>query len=236
MNSLRILAIVPAYNEAEIIANTVKEIQDKAPGVDVLVVNDGSSDCTMDVLRDMEINCLNLRRNLGIGGAVQSGYIYAKENEYDYTVQIDGDGQHDPSYILPIIKMMEEEGQEYVIGSRFIEKRGFQSSKARRVGIRFLSMLIRMISGADIKDVTSGYRVANRRFIDIFAKDYADDYPEPDAILTVASHHGIMAEYPVVMKERLRGISSIGPGEAVYYMTKVSLSILMHRLMRSGGR
>ena len=100
MNSLRILAIVPAYNEAESIANTVKEIQDKAPGVDVLVVNDGSSDCTMDVLRDMEINCLNLRRNLGIGGAVQSGYIYAKENGYDYTVQIDGDGQVSRMLIL----------------------------------------------------------------------------------------------------------------------------------------
>ncbi len=236
MNSLRILAIVPAYNEAEIIAHTVKEIQDKAPGVDVLVVNDGSSDSTMDVLEEMEVNCLNLRTNLGIGGAVQSGYIYAKENGYDYTVQIDGDGQHDPAYILPIIEMMEAEGQEYVIGSRFIEKRGFQSSRTRRVGIRFLSMLIRVISGADIKDVTSGYRVTSSRLIDIFAKDYSDDYPEPDAILTAASHHGRIAEYPVVMKERLTGVSSIGPGKAVYYMTKVSLSILMHRLMRSGRR
>lgn len=231
---MRVLVIVPAYNESEIIANTVKTIQEKAQGVDILVVNDGSKDQTLQVLKDCGVNHLNLRTNLGIGGAVQNGYIYAKENGYDYAVQIDGDGQHDPAYILPIIAQMQKDGVEVAIGSRFVEKEGFQSSTMRRFGIRFLSRLIHLCSGASVKDVTSGYRIVNRRFIELFARDYSDDYPEPDAIMAVALHDGKIAEYPVIMNERTTGTSSISPGKSIYYMIKVSLSILMYKLMRRG--
>ena len=230
--TLKILVIVPAYNESEIIADTVKNIREKAPETDILVVNDGSVDDTLQILQNCGVNHLNLRTNLGIGGAVQSGYVYARENNYDYAVQIDGDGQHDPAFIMPMIRWMEKEKIDVGIGSRFIEGEGFQSSSMRRFGIRFLSRLIRMTCGADIKDVTSGFRIVNKRFIDLFAKDYSDDYPEPDAILTVAFNHGKIAEYPVVMRERTTGESSISPQKSVYYMTKVSLSILMYRLLR----
>ena len=229
MNSLRILAIVPAYNEAESIANTVKEIQDKAPGVDVLVVNDGSSDCTMDVLRDMGINCLNLRRNLGIGGAVQSGYIYAKENGYDYTVQIDGDGQHDPAFLKTMADHLENHHCDMVIGSRFIRKEGFQSSRARRMGIQWFSWLIRMMTGVTITDPTSGLRMVGRRGMELFSKDYPRDYPEPETIVTLLNRNLKIEEIPVVMRERQGGTSSINLKKSVYYMVKVSLAILFER-------
>ena len=230
--TVKILVIVPAYNESAIIAQTVNMIRDSIPQADILVVNDGSADNTLQVLRDCGVNYLNLRTNLGIGGAVQSGYQYARENNYDYAVQIDGDGQHDPAYIQGIINRMEAEGVDVGIGSRFIDHRGFQSSSMRRAGIRFLSSLIHLTSGARIKDVTSGYRVVNRKYIEEYAKDYADDYPEPDAIMTVAFRHGKIAEYPVEMRGRTTGVSSISPRKSVYYMVKVSLSILMYRLMR----
>ena len=233
---MKLLVIVPAYNEAEIIEDTIDRIRKTIPEADVLVVNDGSTDDTNLVLKNNGADHLNLRINLGIGGAVQSGYKFAMENSYDYAVQIDGDGQHDPVYIRPMISQMKSENADMAVGSRFIEKQGFQSSRARRFGIRFLSWLIYITGGSRVKDVTSGYRIVNRKFIEHFAKDYSDDFPEPDAVLAVLLNGGRVIEYPVIMNERTTGTSSITFRKSVYYMIKVSLSIIMFRLMNRNRR
>ena len=226
---MKILVIVPAYNEAAIIASTVEDIRVKAPGTDILVVNDGSRDSTEQKLLECGADHLQHCINLGIGGAVQSGYKYACLHGYDYTVQIDGDGQHDPAYILPMIEWMEKEKIDVGIGSRFLEREGFQSSRMRRTGIRLLSWLIHLVCGADVKDVTSGYRVVNRRFSRLFAAEYSDDYPESDSIPAVVLRGGRVAEYPVVMRERTTGHSSIGMGRSLYFIIKVGISILLCR-------
>ena len=226
---MKILVIIPAFNESAIIAKTVSEVREKAPKADVLVVNDGSTDETLAILQREGIEHLNLRSNLGIGGAVQSGYIYARENGYDYAIQIDGDGQHDPAYIMSIIEQMQKDGADIGIGSRFIDGKGFQSSGLRRFGIRFLSQLIHLTCGTRVLDVTSGFRVANRRMIELYARDYSDDYPEPEAIVAATAHDAKISEYPVVMRERKTGTSSISAFKSVYYMIKVSLAIIMYK-------
>lgn len=226
---MKILVIIPAFNESAIIAKTVSEVREKAPKADVLVVNDGSTDETLAILQHEGIEHLNLRSNLGIGGAVQSGYIYARENGYDYAIQIDGDGQHDPAYIMSIIEQMQKDGADIGIGSRFIDGKGFQSSGLRRFGIRFLSRLIHITCGTRVLDVTSGFRVANRRMIELYARDYSDDYPEPEAIVAATAHDAKISEYPVVMRERKTGTSSISAFKSVYYMIKVSLAIIMYK-------
>ena len=226
---MKILVIIPAFNESAIIAKTVSEVREKAPKADVLVVNDGSTDETLAILQREGIEHLNLRSNLGIGGAVQSGYIYARENGYDYAIQIDGDGQHDPAYIMSIIEQMQKDGADIGIGSRFIDGKGFQSSGLRRFGIRFLSQLIHLTCGTRVLDVTSGFRVANRRMIELYARDYSDDYPEPEAVVAATAHDAKISEYPVVMRERKTGTSSISAFKSVYYMIKVSLAIIMYK-------
>ena len=226
---MKILVIIPAFNESAIIAKTVSEVREKAPKADVLVVNDGSTDETLAILQREGIEHLNLRSNLGIGGAVQSGYIYARENGYDYAIQIDGDGQHDPAYIMSIIEQMQKDGADIGIGSRFIDGKGFQSSGLRRFGIRFLSQLIHLTCGTRVLDVTSGFRVANRRMIELYARDYSDDYPEPEAIVAATAHGAKISEYPVLMRERKTGTSSISAFKSVYYMIKVSLAIIMYK-------
>ena len=166
--------------------------------------------------------------NLGIGGAVQSGYKYAERAGYEDAVQIDGDGQHDPAYIMEMIAWMQDNGIDMGIGSRFLEYQGFQSSLMRRAGIRFLSGLVYLSCGVHIHDVTSGFRIVNRRFIRLFAVDYSDDFPETDSIPRVVRCGGKVAEYPVVMRERMTGKSSIDLGKSMYYMVKVSLAVLMN--------
>ena len=224
----KILVIVPAYNEAGAIADTIGEIRQKAPGADILVINDGSEDGTAQVLERNGQAHLDHCLNLGIGGAVQSGYKYADRAGYDYAVQIDGDGQHDPAYILPMIAWMQETGIDMGIGSRFLEHRGFQSSLMRRAGIRFLSGLVFLSCGARIHDATSGFRIVNRRFIRLFARNYSDDFPETDSIPRVVRCGGRVAEYPVEMRERMTGQSSIDMGKTLYFMVKVSLAVLMN--------
>lgn len=230
----RILVIIPAYNEAAAIENTVRAVREKAPGCDLMVINDGSTDETLHILQRGEIEHLNLRCNLGIGGCVQSGFLYACENGYDYAVQIDGDGQHDPAYILQIIEQMERDGVDLGIGSRYVTKEGFQSSAARRAGITFLSKLIYLTCRARVKDVTSGYRVSSKKLIAYFANHYSDDYPEPDAIVMAVSNGFKVGEYPVIMHERTTGVSSIGAFKSIYYMIKVSLSIIMCKSVLKG--
>lgn len=224
------LIIIPAYNEAGNIENVVNNLITNYPQYDYVIINDGSRDNTEKICLQNHYEVLNLPINLGIGGAVQTGYCYARDNDYDMAVQIDGDGQHDVAFLEGMIRLIEDGQADVVIGSRFVEKEGFQSSKLRRTGISFLSGLARILTGVKVKDITSGYRLVNRRFIRIFAQDYPSDYPEPEAVVIAAVHGGRIAEYPVVMRERENGESSITFKRSVYYMIKVTLAMLIRRL------
>ena len=226
----KVLLIIPAYNEEESLRSLIEEIKAACPEVDYLVVNDCSSDDTERLLEELGANYISLPCNMGIGGAVQSGYRYAAQNGYDIAIQIDGDGQHDVRFVKDMVKLIEDKQADVVIGSRFIDKEGFQSSQARRIGIRILSMLIRLMCGAKVKDVTSGFRAVNRRFIELFAENYPDDYPEPEVIVTAKLYGAVIKELPVVMRERTTGKSSINLKRSIYYMIKVSLAIIICRI------
>lgn len=226
----KVLLIIPAYNEEKNIERVVDNIIQNYPQYDYIVINDGSGDATRDVCRARGYQYLNLSINLGIGGAVQTGYKYAKDKGYEIAVQIDGDGQHDIAYLEKMLPMLENKEADIVIGSRFINKEGFQSSVARRVGIKLLSWLIFICTGNKIKDVTSGFRAVNKRFIDIYASYYPIDYPEPEAIVAAVMNRGKIMECPVVMREREEGQSSISFVKSVYYMIKVSLAIIICRI------
>lgn len=227
---MKILVIIPAYNEAESITNVIAKLKQDMPQADYVVVNDCSKDSTMDKLREAEASYLNLPINLGIGGGVQTGYKYALLNGYDIAVQIDGDGQHDTQYLQAVIQPIIAGEKDIVIGSRFLKKEGFQSSGLRRVGITFLSALIRLCSGVKIYDVTSGFRAVSREYIKIYATDYPVDYPEPEAIVMAALAGARVGEVPVIMKERQGGESSISAFKSVYYMIKVSLAVILCRI------
>lgn len=227
---MRTLVIIPAYNEEESIGATVREVREKAPWADILVVNDCSTDSTEELLVELKVRHLKLPVNLGIGGAVQAGYRYALLNDYDIAVQLDGDGQHDPSYLAALVAPIEKKEADQVTGSRFIAREGFLSSGLRRFGIGFLNGLIRILAGVKVTDATSGFRAVSRRLIGLYAEEYPIDYPEPEAIVMASVHGARIREIPVVMRERSGGQSSIRPLHTVYYMIKVSLSILLRRL------
>ena len=227
---LSVLVIIPAYNEELNIYNTVLDLKKKCPNYDYVIINDCSKDNTLKVLKDNCFSYINLPTNLGIGGAVQCGYMYAAENGYDIAIQMDGDGQHDPKYYPEAVKLIEDDEADIVIGSRFITNEGFQTSFMRRFGIRFLSGLINLMCHEKVKDVTSGYRVVNRKYLELFAKEYAQDYPEPEAIIAAKLKNARIREIPVVMREREKGESSISPLKSIVYMIKVSLAIIFSRM------
>lgn len=226
----RVLVIIPAYNEAENIVQVVKHMMEDAPQYDYLVINDGSTDDTLELCRRENFHYLDLSINMGIGGAVQAGYVYARKNDYDIAVQMDGDGQHDVAYLEKLLKPIIADEADVVIGSRFLEKEGFQTSVSRRTGINILSALIWITTGKRIKDVTSGYRAVNRMFIEIYSRDYPTDYPEPEAIVSAIMHLGRVQEVPVQMRAREGGVSSITFKKSIYYMIKVTLAILLCRI------
>lgn len=224
------LIIIPAFNEAENLPKVISSIEELQQDFDYVVINDGSTDNTRDLCEKDNLTVVNLPINSGIGVAVQTGYKYALYNDYDIAIQIDGDGQHDVSYLKEIIEPLEKDEADVVIGSRFIERQGFQSSGTRRMGIKLLSFFICICTGVRVKDVTSGFRAVNKRFIQVFAEDYSKDYPEPEAIVTAKMYGGRIIEMPVVMKEREAGRSSITLWKSVYYMIKVTLAIFVKRL------
>lgn len=226
------LIIIPAYNEQESIKKTVEDIMEKAPHFDYIVINDCSTDKTKEICETEEFNVIHLPVNLGIGGAVQTGYLYAARNGYDIAVQVDGDGQHDPQFLSKMADYMEEEHADMVIGSRFIDKEGFQSSGARRVGIKYFTMLIKLLTGTKITDPTSGLRMVNREIIEFFAEEYPKDYPEPESVVAILRRKKKVLEIPVIMRERSGGVSSISMKKSVYYMIKVSLAILIERIRK----
>ena len=226
------LVIIPAYNECGSILKAVRDIREHAPGFDYVVINDCSTDETLDICRKYGLNHVNLSVNLGIGGAVQTGYLYAYKNGYDFAVQFDGDGQHDAKFLHEMRDYMVEHKLNMLIGSRFIEKEGFQSSGIRRFGIRYFSALIKFLTKAKITDPTSGMRMVNREIIGIYADSYPKDYPEPESVVAILNMGKTVGEYPVVMRERTEGVSSISPLRSVYYMVKVTLAILVEMLRK----
>lgn len=229
---MKALIIIPAFNENACIEKTVKDIQDKAPDFDYVIINDCSTDNTKEICEKNNFHFLDLPINLGIGGAVQTGYRYAVEKGYDLAVQVDGDGQHDAAFLNIMADEMEKTGVDMLIGSRFISKEGFQSSFMRRLGIRYFTGLIKLITGKVVTDPTSGLRMVNRKVIELFAKSYPKDYPEPETAVTVLKHHYSIKEIPVIMRERQGGTSSINPKKSIYYMVKVSLAILVESLRK----
>jgi glycosyltransferase involved in cell wall biosynthesis len=226
---LRLLAIVPAYNEEGMIGRVVRDIKRQTPGFNVLVVDDGSTDKTVVQAEAEGAMVLRHPFNLGIGGAMQSGYKYALAHGYDVAVQVDGDGQHKPEYLPEMLDALQTGGKEadMVYGTRFRGDPGYKVPLGRRLGNLIFSVVLSAITRQKITDPTSGFRMVNRRGIELFARDYPHDYPEVEAALMVHKHELRMTEVPVQMRERAAGQSSIGALASVYYMVKVMLALFV---------
>lgn len=227
-NSLAI--IIPAYNEemsiSEVVNDVISVSQKNNLLSTVIVVNDCSTDKTGEIIDKLPCVSLHLPVNCGIGGAMQAGFKYAFENKFDLAVQVDGDGQHPAEGIPVLYSAMHENNLDVAIGSRFIEKTGFQSSSMRRSGIKWFRWLNKFLTGVDVKDSTSGFRMINRKALAIVSETYPDEYPEPEAIILFAKNKLKIGEIAVAMKERQGGQSSIGFFSGIYYMWKVTLGII----------
>lgn len=223
----RKVAIVPALNEEGAVAQVVQDLRREAPDYDVLVIDDGSTDTTAARAEGAGAIVLQHPFCLGIGGAVQSGYRWAYLNGYDIAVQVDGDGQHDPAQISKLEQGLAESDADLVWGSRFLENAGYEVPRSRITGIRIFSRILSAITREHVSDPTSGFRLTNRRGIELFARDYPHDFPEVEAILLVHSHDMNMREVPVRMREREHGSSSIIGYNAAYYMMRVLLAIFI---------
>lgn len=221
------LVIIPAYNEEGNIQKTVEDIRQNAPDFDYVIINDCSTDGTLQKCIELGYNVINLPVNLGIGGGVQTGYLYGFRNGYDVAVQFDGDGQHTASYLNEMADYLEKNNLDMVIGSRYIEKDGFQSTGMRQAGIRYFTWLIRLLTGKKITDPTSGMRMVNRDLMELFSKDYPKDYPEPESVTYILRKKKKVEEIPVVMNAREAGVSSISPKRAIYYMIKVTVAVVL---------
>jgi glycosyltransferase involved in cell wall biosynthesis len=223
------IAVVPAYNEAATVGNVVRALREHRPDVDVLVVDDGSTDATAGEARAAGATVARLPFNLGIGGAVQTGFTYALENGYARMVQIDGDGQHDPTELGKLEAVLDADPTvDMVCGSRFLSPDlRYPAPISRRTGIHVFAFLLSRLVGQPVSDPTSGFRLYNRRAIALFARDYPHDYPEVEAVLMLHHHRLTMTEVPVRMFERGGGRSSIRSGKSVYYMIKVLLALFV---------
>ena len=221
------LVIIPAYNEEGSIGKVIEELRTLLPQADILVVNDGSTDLTSEIAKSKGAIVLNLPFNLGIGGAMQAGYQYAYEKGYDIAIQVDADGQHDPKEIPKLLHALNEKKVDMVIGSRFLGDSEFKSSLMRRIGISIFSRVISTIAGQKITDPTSGFRAANRKAIQLFASNYPQDYPEPEAVILLHQCRLKIGEIQVGMSKRYSGESSITRIRSVYYVVKVLLAIFV---------
>jgi len=221
------LAVVPAYNEAATVGRVIDAIRHAQPALDVLVIDDGSTDQTARRAEEAGVPVLRLPFNLGIGGAVQAGFKYAQERNYDYMVQVDGDGQHDPTQIQLLFEALRSDGVDMICGSRFATRTGYVTPISRRTGIHIFAFLLSRLLRQQITDPTSGFRLYNRRAIAVFARDYPHDYPEVEAVLMLHHHRLTMREVPVRMYQRGGGVSSISSGKSAYYMIKVLLALFV---------
>jgi glycosyltransferase involved in cell wall biosynthesis len=231
----RRIAIVPAYNEEACVAAVIEEIRAFDPGFEVVVVDDGSIDRTAATAAAAGAHVLRLPFNLGIGGAMQTGYRYAWEQGYDLAVQIDGDGQHDPAQLPAILEPVLDDEADMVVGSRFADggDSEFRSSFTRRLGIRLFARTISLVIRQKVTDTTSGFRAVNRHGIALFARDYPHDYPEVESTVMAARHRLRLREVPVSMRERAAGRSSINATRSVYYMVKVLLAVFVGLFRRN---
>jgi glycosyltransferase involved in cell wall biosynthesis len=229
---VRKLAIIPAFDEEDAIGGVVAEVREFDPEIDVLVVDDASGDRTAERAERHGAVVLRLPFNLGIGGAVQAGLRYATLYDYDIAVRVDGDGQHDPAELGPLLDAVLSGRVDICVGSRFAGAAGFRSSATRRVGIRILAGTVSLVTGQRVTDTTSGFQVLNRRAIELFAEDYPHDYPEVEAAVMVHKHRLRLEELPVRMRERTAGRSSIRGLRTLYYMAKVMLAVLIGSLRR----
>ncbi|MGI9952111.1 glycosyltransferase family 2 protein [Moorellaceae bacterium AZ2] len=223
----RTLVIIPAYNEAGTIRRVIRSIREWA-NVDILVVNDGSQDNTRAEARAEGVRVIDLPYNLGIGGAMQTGYLYAYLNDYDFAVQVDADGQHDPMYINSLLLPLKAGEADMVIGSRYKQKTGYRGPLARRMGSLFFTGLLKLLTGQTIYDSTSGFRAINKRVIKYFAYHYPQDYPEVEVITRLSRNGFRIKEIAVEMYPRECGKSSITVLKSIYYMIKVSLAVIIN--------
>ncbi|BCJ86414.1 glycosyltransferase family 2 protein [Effusibacillus dendaii] len=230
------LIIIPAYNEEKSIAQVIRSILRYTPDADIVVVNDGSTDNTAQVAGQAGAIVLNLPFNVGIGGGMQTGYLYAHEKGYRYAVQIDADGQHDPADLPRLLQHAKNGEADMILGSRYIAKTSYKSSAMRRVGMIFFSKLVFLLTGQEVKDTTSGYRVVNKNLIDLFSRSYPTDYPEVEVIVFLKRHGYSLLEVPTEMHQRQAGVSSITPFKSVYYIVKVALALIMNVLRHRKAR
>ncbi len=225
----RILVIIPAYNEERSLPKVIAGIR-KFPGIDIVVINDGSKDDTSAAARNAGVNVIDLPFNLGIGGAVQTGYLFAFKNGYDVAVQVDADGQHNPGDLLKITGPVIDGAADMVVGSRYIESTGYKTPLARKLGMLIFSAVVSFINGQPLHDTTSGYRAVSKRVIQFFVDNYPTDYPEVEALVLLKRNGFTIQEVPVTMAHRVHGESSITPVKSVYYMIKVLLALFMNLL------
>jgi len=226
----RLVVMIPAYNEEESLARVIANVRGAIPFADIVVINDGSHDKTKFVGRESGAHVVNLPFNLGIGSAMQTGFLFARDNGYDFAIQVDGDGQHDPREIEVILTPVIHGEADVIAGARYIEDRGYITPLPRRVGIIILSSIISLAVRRRVTDPTSGFRASNRRAIEYCARDYPYDYPEPESVVQFFKAGLKMREVPVTMNPRYGGRSSITPFRSFYYMIKVILAILIDLL------
>ncbi|CDQ38360.1 MULTISPECIES: glycosyltransferase family 2 protein [Virgibacillus] len=229
------IIIVPAYNEEASIATTLTSLMELSNQIDrleICVVNDGSTDRTKEIIDTFDIVSLHLPQNLGIGGAVQTGYKYAYNHGYEIAVQFDADGQHNVHDLLELIEPIIKEEEDMVIGSRFLKKTDYKGSKTRRIGIYYFYIVLKLLTKKRFTDPTSGYRAINRKVITLFAHHYPKDYPEPEVLMHLNRKNMRIKEVTANMHARLGGESSITPMKSIYYFGKVTLSILMQSIVK----
>ena len=229
---MKIIIIVPAYNEEKSLPGVIRDLYDHVPQADILVVNDGSRDSTERVARDLGVMVLGLPFNLGIGGAMQTGYRYAERNGYDIAIQFDGDGQHVASEVKALVDMLQQGKADIVVGSRFLRRGEYRPSFFRKLGIWIFSTVLSAILGMRVTDTTSGFRAANRRVIEFFSRSYPEDYPEVESLVLLHRAGMTIGEVPVVMRDRTEGSSSITPIRSAYYMIKVLLAVFIDLLKK----
>ena len=241
---MKILLIIPAYNEEKNIlgvCNVIEEYNKKnVQKLDYVVINDGSTDNTLKVLKENNLNHVNLINNLGIGGAVQTGYKYAYQNDYDIAIQFDGDGQHDVNYVPNLCEVLQNNEADMCIGTRYLDKSSseFQSTFMRRLGSNIISILMKILTRTKITDPTSGFRAVNKKVIKEFAFNYPTEYPEPESTVTLLVRGYKVKEVPVSMNERKGGVSSIRLWKPIDYMIKVLLAMIIDSISfrRRGGK
>jgi glycosyltransferase involved in cell wall biosynthesis len=225
--ALKRVAIVPAFNEERNIGRVLDELHALDAGLDVVVVSDGSSDGTVEVAVARGAHVIALPFNLGIGGAVQTGFRYAWEEGYELAVRLDGDGQHDPAELRALVAPVVAGDADLAVGSRFVSGGGYRSTAPRRVGIRLLALVVSVIARQRLTDTTSGFQAANRKVIGVYAADLPHDYPEVEGMVMAIKHRIRLVEVPVTMREREHGRSSIGAFGSVYYMIKILLALFV---------